>query len=686
MSTLSAVLMITSLVLLAAVIVFGILYMDCRKELHECSKDLVTVKENCDRIVASEKEKTEFAASMGHEIRTPMNAITCAVDLLSKEVTSPTQETYLSILKSSSSTLMDIVNDILDFSKMTSGNMALSEAPYNVCNLMNALKEDMAIRLRDKNIAYTTDVDFTMPRELVGDELRIKQILMNLLTNAAKFTVNGEIKVSVSYERVAKEMLDVTFAVSDTGSGITPQDREKLFENFSGNKKNKRTYVEGSGLGLNICRQLTELMGGTLSVESEFGRGSTFYARIRQRVANNDPIFAPRKGENAGCLVWEDNKYYKESLLKMLSQMGMSVGRVEDMSDLEATISSVKTDYLFVMSRKLDAVKPIIARISPSTCIIGLWEKNAVMNPSDEKTAALKVPFILCDVKTVLEDVSTNRALGISDNIVFTAPSARVLVVDDNKVNLKVAAALIKTFEVQTISVDNGYDAVDLIKNGEKFDLIFMDHMMPGMDGVQTTVKIHELEERETRTPIVALTANTGSEIEKQFYEAGMCDFLPKPIVIKQINYILEKWLPKNKQVHTIVHAVESEEIKKDEKLFVPESGLANYWNDTSIYSEVLKTFLEKSSVIIHRIFDEEEYDEKVKNVYSLGKVSASIGADAFLKEIDNIKDLAKVDNSDTFTNRLDKLRDDYKRLSKEINEYIDSLPKDEAPELLTDI
>lgn len=658
-----------------ALLVVTLCFLKANKEMKEGRDELNAkieqVTKECEKAIASEKAKTEFVASMGHELRTPMNAITCAIELLSKGDNEQSKETYVSILQSSSESLMDIVNDILDFSKMTSGNMLLSENPYDLCKLVTDVRDSTSTRLQEKPIAFTVETDPSTPRDLIGDEARIKQILMNLLSNAIKYTMSGSIHLKISYERVAREMIDVSFAVSDTGCGISDSDREKIFDKFSGDLKDKKVYVEGSGLGLSICRQLTELMGGTLSVESEFGKGSTFVARIRQKVTDNNPIYTPRRGDVSGCIIWEENRYYSESLGKTLSVMGMSAGYVNDITDLETTLDSVKTDFLFVSKNKVNSAYSLASRISPSTCVVAVLGNDEEFT-GDRNIPILRKPFILCDIRKILEDVALNRALGISDSVVFTAPDARVLLVDDNKVNLKVARALVDSFKIQTVAVDNGYEAIDLIKNGEKFDLIFMDHMMPGLDGIQTTQKIHELEIEEAQTPIVALTANTGGDIEEQFFASGMCDFLPKPVVIKQMHYILEKWLPKSKQIHTITQNNPTVSVSKHTDMFEPRKGLSEYWNDETIYKKVLETFLEKSEAVIKDIYECAEYDEQVKAVYTLGKLSASIGAPGFIEEIESIKDIAKIDSGKTLSLRFDKLKEDYILLRSSITKYLE--------------
>lgn len=446
--------------------------------------------------------KSNFLANMSHEIRTPMNAISGMAQLLSQKNFQKEEKEYIATIQKSSESLLSIINEILDFSKIDSGNMEILEDEYHFNSLIHDVLSIIEFRMRNKSVRLIIDIDPRIPRVLIGDQLRIRQVLINILNNAVNFTHRGHIRLHIIWQKNSEQDGCLEVEVEDTGIGISEENMKKLFRAFGQIDTRKNRNVEGTGLGLVISKSLLNKMGGDIWVESILNEGSVFSFRLPQKVKDGRP------------------------------------------SNYEA---------------------------------------------NHDKVFASNDEF----------------------KITFRAPSAKVMVVDDNKVNLQVASELMKKFGFEPVLVESGLEAVNRIEeNLIPYDMIFMDHMMPFMDGVEATQKIRAIQtEYAQELPIVALTANAIKGVERQFKEAGMNDYISKPIHMKQLSDILEKWIPISKQVRIMdgkeiaaprsyftnpmlkKEAEEKKDILDLLKGISIEDGLRNCGGNKNAYIRVLSTF-----------------------------------------------------------------------------------------------
>lgn len=407
------------------------------ENIRNTKNNMLRIEELMREAEESNEAKGNFLANMSHEIRTPMNAICGMSDMLLDEELSEQGKELAASIKSSGNSLLSIINDILDFSKLESGKMVIAPEEYYISSVVHDLLNVVEVRVKDKPVKLLAKVQDSIPRKLYGDSGRIRQILLNIMGNATKFTHEGSVTLEVSWQAGDEKHGRLYFSVRDTGIGIKKENLEKLFDAFEQVDLNKNRGVEGTGLGLSISKLLVEEMGGKIWVESEYGKGSTFHFFIEQEVIDNSPC-----------------------------EYGKGVQKTE--------IKQFK--------------------------------------------------------------------------VTFRAPGAKILVVDDVKVNLRVAAGILKKFGIVPDLIDNAVDCVETLKKRKDYDLIFMDHMMPEIDGIEATGMIRDMNEEYTdRLPIVALSANAVKGMEQEFYTAGMNDFLPKPIEVARMSEILLKWLPKEK-------------------------------------------------------------------------------------------------------------------------------------------
>lgn len=401
--------------------------------LHEYSRKMEQLKIEADK---ANHAKSSFLANMSHEIRTPINAVLGMDEMILREEEDDNIKEYAESIKRAGETLLSLVSDILDFSKIESGKMNLINVEYNIRELLKDIVSTFSIRMSEKGLSFLIEADSSIPSVLQGDEVRIKQILMNLLSNACKYTNEGYVKLKVTGERRQGKFI-LRVAVEDSGIGIKEENIGRLFESFERLDEKKNRNIEGTGLGLNITRNLLNLMDSDINVKSRYGEGSIFSFEIVQDIVSDEPM----------------------------GDINDSVGKYAD---------------------------KILA--------------------SEE----------------------------------FTAPDGRILVVDDNAVNLVVMKGLLKKMKVNVETATSGVECLEMVKR-TRYHIIFMDHLMPEMDGIETLHKMSELEDNLNKlTPVIALTANAVSGAKEQYIKEGFDDYMTKPVDMKVIEKIMRKFLPED--------------------------------------------------------------------------------------------------------------------------------------------
>ena len=449
----------TAFAFIFVTVIFGLIfkyqtksYEDQAKTLRENDEALRMLNENLEeaniRLESASEAKSNFLANMSHEIRTPINAVLGMDEMIIRECKDKQILEYAHDIDSAGHQLLSLVNDILDFSKIESGKMELHPVEYELFSVMNDCYNMIFMRAKRKELKFVIENDPKMPAFLFGDEVRIRQIIMNLLTNAVKYTKDGTVTLSLNYEKVSDEMIILVIAVKDTGIGISEENQKYLFDSFKRIDERRNRNIEGTGLGLSITKRFTDMMGGTIGVESVLYEGSTFTVRIPQKIA--DP------GE---------------------------VGSFDER----------------------------------------LNRRNEALEASDKNS----------------EEEAKKQA--------FTIPRARLLVVDDVKMNLNVVRLLLKNTQAQIDLASSGDECLKytLMK---RYDIILMDHMMPIMDGIETLHKVREQADGlNNDTPVVALTANAVVGAQEMYLEEGFVSYLSKPVKSTDLEECLLKILPEDK-------------------------------------------------------------------------------------------------------------------------------------------
>ncbi len=386
--------------------------------------------------IAADTAKGKFLAHMSHEIRTPINAVLGMDTMILRETKEPQVKEYALDIQNAGKNLLSLINDILDFSKIESGKLEIINADYDFSSLIHDISNMIKAKAEDKNLELNIHVDEKLPSRLLGDDVRIRQVLVNLLNNAVKYTTKGSVTLRID-GRVSEGKVCLDFSVEDTGIGIKEEDISKLFSEFERIEEKRNRNIEGTGLGMNIATQLLGLMGSEIHVESTYGQGSRFYFTLEQQVVDSTPI-----------------------------------------GNLEERIRKQSTEYEYVAT--------------------------------------------------------------------FVAPEAEILVVDDYSVNLKVFAGLLKRTKVNVDVADSGMACLELVKN-KRYDIIFLDHMMPEMDGIETLHRMRAMNDNQSfDTPVVALTANAITGAKEMYLAEGFDAFLPKPINPEKLEQMMLRLLPRD--------------------------------------------------------------------------------------------------------------------------------------------
>jgi len=502
--------------------------------IFKTAREMLAVEKEKQMAIAAGNAKAQFLANMSHEIRTPINTIIGMNEMILREGQDDTIREYAQNVENASNLLLGLINDILDFSKIEAGKLDIVETEYYLSRVLSDIVKGVQIKADSKKLKLNVNIEESLPAKLKGDEIRIRQILNNLLSNAVKYTKEGCITFTVMGVYSQDEFM-LHLSVEDTGMGIKPEDQERLFRSFQRLEEHKNRYIEGTGLGLNITKGLTEMMGGSIEVSSEYGKGSCFAVKIPQQVVDASPL---------GKL---DEAYQKPSFIR---------------ENFESRLY---------------------------------------------------------------------------------APTAEILVVDDNEMNLLVAKSLLKRTGIQLTLAQSGRECLELCRN-HRFDLILMDHMMPEPDGIETLHLLRKDGGNPNRnTKVIMLTANAISGMDEMYRKEGFTDYLSKPIVAQKLEEMICKYLPEEKLEKWSEERPEKpleekfEEEEKTEKKEVAvidkNAGLGYCAGDEEIYREMVRSFCaqgEKYVSELTKYFSERDWKNYRIIVHSLKSTALVIGANAF--------------------------------------------------------
>ncbi|MES2682385.1 MAG: response regulator [Pseudomonadota bacterium] len=608
----------------------------------------------------AEQTKADFLANMSHEIRTPMNAIIGMTHLAFQTDPSQKQLNYLGKIDNAAKSLLGIINDILDFSKIEAGKLAVESVGFSLQDLLENLTDLVGQKAQDKGLAFVFKLDPTVPNDLIGDPLRIGQVLTNFCTNAVKFTDRGEVSVAIDVEERGSDVL-LHFAVRDSGIGLTREQKASLFRTFQQADTSTTRKYGGTGLGLSISKRLVELMGGEIGVNSEPGKGSKFWFKLRLGVQENArPLAHAEASMLAGkrLLIVEDNNNAREILSTLASSLKLDVSSTASPAEALALIEqddALKPFDIVLLDWKLPMIsgaetarrirRGLVLQHPPKLIMVTAYGREEVLQDLGglEINGLLMKPVNASTLLDALMNAYGKRVLGIGHRVTEDMSAGlkglRVLLAEDNEVNQEVAQEILGQAGIVVTIANNGQEAIDHLQRAA-FDLVLMDLNMPVLDGIAATLEIRR-NPQWANLPVIAMTANVmAADIEK-CRQAGMQDHIGKPIAVNELFTTLARWAPVRSATavaaaaaavpEVVIASAVSDELPERLDGINVAAGLARVGGNKPLFRRLLLKFAQNQALAVpgtRRALQDDDPELALRLAHTLKGVASTAAAD----------------------------------------------------------
>ncbi len=641
------------------------------------------LEENFVVMQKAQKGKDDFLANVSHEIRTPVNTISGLSNILLNEEDPTRLKDELNNICVAGRNLMFVVSDILDFSELENGDFVLAEETYNISSTINDLVNMSVAQSGNKPIDLLVNYEADLPRGLIGDEKRIRRALMNVVGNAYKFSERGCVVIDISH-REEEYGINLIFAVRDTGRGMKPEELEKLFSTYNQADAGRTRAAGGIGLGLAITRAIVQKMGGTISVYSGFEKGTEIRIVIPQKVVDSRPIVTVKNPDAVNVCIYfdmeklipETREEYHRSVSMMVRQFKIKTSVCKNLAELKRRQSDNAFTHMFISLNEYledSAFFDTLAQKLKLVVILDNEQSDKIQNPYIYQ---IFKPFQLMPIAQAINNELSVKAM---DNVIkraerFVAPNTKVLVVDDNEMNIKVIGGLIKKYQISYDQALSGAEALEMIES-QKYDFVFMDHMMPEMDGVEC---LHRLRQKSgdyfKKVPVVALTANAVAGAREMLLAEGFDDFVEKPVEISVLERMLLRILSQNNIVyldesqstqisggkdennhqsegHVTVFEVSGDDVSMDGNYTYSSLNKENgylYCGGPEAFEEIIEVYANKGDqnyLPLKEVYEKEDWTNYTIMIHAVKSSMKAIGAD-ILSEKARLLEMAGKENN----------------------------------------
>lgn len=629
-----------------------------------------------DNIIAELEEtnrRTEdFLANVSHELRTPINAVTGITSvMLNNEKDADKRKDLLSI-QTAGQRLFSQIGAILDYTEIDIGRIRVSEETYMISSLINDIVIKSHQSERDSNIELIFDIDADIPSVLIGDEKKIKTILEHLIDNAFKFTKKGGIYVRV-FALQKPYGINLCIRVSDTGVGIAEKELEKIKERFYQTNTGRDRKVGGLGLGLSIVYGMVSAMEGFIQIKSTVEKGTTVFISIPQKVSDGTPSMVINNRKEL-CLVCylrpekyevpEIREYYNEMISHMIQRLDSSLHRVSNMDELEELTSLYQVTHLFIGREEYEEDISYFENLGENAKVIVVADDSYAL-PQGSKVQILRKPFYGLSIVNILNmEVREDEMILKGKRMI--CPGIRVLVVDDEPMNLMVAEGIFRDYQMDVTLAESGRRAIELCEK-EEFDLVFLDHMMPVMDGVETLKQIRRIHAESGKVfTVIAFTANAVSGAKEMLLQEGFDEFMSKPMEPLELERILRKMLPKSSIMFVDKNnpiAPEDNFVRLEDSGIHSHAGLQYCHGDKKFYIDVLLKFAKDAKQKmkeINEFFEKEDFENYCTKVHALKSTAKMIGADLLSEKAKCLEMAAKNQETDFIRDHHEELLCEY--------------------------
>ena len=640
-----------------------------------------------------QNSKDDFIANVSHEIRTPINTIYGLSEvILNEKLPDSVKDDILGIQQAGRS-LTSVVRDILDFSELQSGNIELEEETYNIASTINDVINMTLVKKAKKDIEFIVDCDANIPSGLLGDEKKLRRIIMNLVDNAIKFTDKGFVSVGVGFRKESYG-INLIITIKDTGIGMDAKSLDKLFDSFNQVDTSRKRQEGGMGLGLAISHALVKKMGAAMTVKSKPNKGTIIKVVVPQKIADEAPVATLEDRANVNVAVFIDMEQfdivevrdeYSINIIHMVEQLNGRCHICRNFAELQRRTENEKFSHVFISDVEYRRDKEFYDKLEEKTKLIIVMDREDEKYVDNPNVSRVYKPFYILSIVAALNGITRNDKYDKAVvNKKFYAPSAHVLVVDDNKMNLRVVDGLLSDYKIKVTTANSGMEALKKIESKD-YDFVFMDHMMPEMDGVECLQQIRAKGGKYYQNvPIVALTANAVAGSREKLISQGFDDFVEKPIE----RSVLERVLKRNISVEKITYDIEQAEIIEThvqeeitmetlEKALAPEgidvSKGVLYCNGKERYIDILKSYCEDNNELenqVKKLYANKDWKNYTIAIHGMKSSMRSIGAMEVSQLAANLERAGLDGNIDYVVNNHNEFMKMYAKLFEGLSQY----------------